>query len=190
MRNSLTPKQLVSAASILAVLALAWIFLAPTAIGGSATYVVTDGISMQPRSHAGDLAIVRHEDSYHVGEIVAYRSRMLHTIVLHRIVGISGGHYRFKGDNNNFVDSEHPMRSQLVGALWLHVPGIGSRLGLLRRPGSVGLAVLFGLLLFASSLFTQHRRRRRRQRGGPGFRLPQLPTRAPSARSEEHTSEL
>src|SRR5207237_1875298 len=108
MRNSLTPKKLVAAVSVLAVLAVAWTFAAPTAIGGSATYVVTDGVSMQPRFHAGDLAIVRHESSYHVGEIVAYRSRMLHTIVLHRIVGMSGGHYRFKGDNNGFVDTEHP----------------------------------------------------------------------------------
>jgi signal peptidase I len=184
MRTSLTPKQIVSAVSTLAVLALAWAFLAPTAVGGSATYVVTDGVSMQPRFHAGDLAIVRRESSYHVGEIVAYHSRMLHTIVLHRIVGISNGHYRFKGDNNGFVDSEHPVQSQLVGQLWLHVPKIGAHLGPLRRPGSVVLAALFGLLLFISNLFTQRRRRRRRARGSPGFmlpRLPHLPKHVPSA---------
>ena len=77
MRNSLTPKKLIAAVTLLAVVAVAWTSAAPTAIGGSATYVVTDGISMQPRFHAGDLAIVRHESSYHVGEIVAYHSRML-----------------------------------------------------------------------------------------------------------------
>lgn len=47
MRNSLTPKQLVSAVSILAALALAWTSVARAAIGGSATYVVTDGISVR-----------------------------------------------------------------------------------------------------------------------------------------------
>ena len=33
----------------------------------------------------------------------------------------------FKGDNNGYVDVEHPTRSQLVGALWLHIPGLGAR---------------------------------------------------------------
>ncbi len=183
MRISLTPKQMVSGALTLGTLATAWILLAPTALGGEATYVVTDGVSMQPRFHAGDLAIVHAENGYHLGEIVAYRSRLLHTIVLHRIIGIEDGRYTFKGDNNSFVDLEHPTRSQLVGALWLHVPGLGSRLGPLRRPGSVALAVIFGLFLFASSLFTKKELRRRRRRAGraPTFRLPSLPSRAPSA---------
>ena len=60
----------------------------------------------------------------------------------------------------------------------MHVPGIGSRAGLLRRPGSVALAALFGLMLFVSTLFTTHRRQRDRPRGSRGARLP---TRAPSA---------
>ena len=181
MRISLTPKQMVSGASTLGTLATAWVLLAPTALGGEATYVVTDGISMQPRFHAGDLAIVRAESGYHVGEIVAYRSRLLHTIILHRIIGTEGDRYIFKGDNNDFVDLEHPTRSQLVGRLWLHVPGLGSHLGPLRRPGSVALAVMFGLLLFLSSLFTKKQLRRKRLRAAraPTFRL-RLPTRAPS----------
>jgi signal peptidase I len=159
MRNH-TVHRIVSGALALAVLSLGYWFFAPTAIGGSATYVVTDGISMQPRFHAGDLAIVRGQSSYHVGQIVGYRSRLLHTIVLHRIIGTDRGRYIFKGDNNNFVDLEHPARSQLVGKLWLHVPGLGGDLGPLRRPGSIVLAATFGLLLFLSNLFTTRRRRR------------------------------
>jgi signal peptidase I len=181
MRISLTPKQMVSGALTLGTLATAWVLLAPIALGGEATYVVTDGISMQPRFHAGDLAIVHAESGYHVGEIVAYRSRLLHTIILHRIIGMEGDRYIFKGDNNDFVDLEHPTRSQLVGRLWLHVPGLGSHLGPLRRRGSVALAVMFGLLLFLSSLFTKKQLRRKRLRAAraPTFRL-RLPTRAPS----------
>ena len=91
---------------------------------------------MEPHFHSGDLALVRSQSSYHVGEIVAYHSNAFHTIVLHRIVGRAGDRYVFKGDNNNFVDFEHPARSQLIGALWLHVPGVGARLESLRSPGS------------------------------------------------------
>jgi signal peptidase I len=115
-----------------------WFFLAPAGVGGSATYIVTEGVSMEPRFHAGDLALVRSQGSYRVGEIVAYRSRAFHTIVLHRIIARAGALYVFKGDNNNFVDFEHPGRSQLVGALWLHVPAIGSQLRSIRSPGLIG----------------------------------------------------
>ena len=108
MRISLTPKQMVSGALTLGTLATAWILLAPTALGGEATYVVTDGVSMQPRFHAGDLAIVHAENGYHVGEIVAYRSQLLHTIILHRIIGITDGRYTFMGDLNPYPGFRQP----------------------------------------------------------------------------------
>jgi signal peptidase I len=120
----------------------AWIFLMPVPFG-RASYVVTSGISMQPLFHAGDLAVVRAADDYQVGDVVAYRSRYLHTIVLHRIVAREGDRYLFKGDNNDFVDPEQPMRSQLVGTLWLRVPHAGTILRTLPIAGLLaGLAVL------------------------------------------------
>src|SRR5580698_3453944 len=108
-------RKLLSPALALVVLGTVWFYLAPTQFGGSATYVVTHGTSMEPRFHTGDLAIVRSQSSYHVGEIVAYHSHKLHTIVLHRIIGREGDKYIFKGDNNNFIDPERPVESQLIG---------------------------------------------------------------------------
>ena len=163
MRNPLTAQQLTALGRVLALglLAFAWIQLAPQQLGGRADYVVTDGVSMEPHFHTGDLAIVRREGSYHVGEIVAYRSRMLHTTVLHRIVRIQDGHYWFKGDNNSFIDPEHPAKSQLVGALWVHAPGLGQRLNGLRSPLLTGLLVALAAVLFGGGAFQQGRRRRR-----------------------------
>ncbi|MGO9489145.1 MAG: S24 family peptidase, partial [Solirubrobacteraceae bacterium] len=89
MRTART-RNLVSGAIALIVLGCLWFFFAPPLIGGSTDYVVTDGISMEPRFHSGDLAIVRSQPSYRVGEIVAYHSKVLHTVVLHRIVGRAG----------------------------------------------------------------------------------------------------
>jgi signal peptidase I len=145
-------------------LACLWFYFAPVGLGGSTTYVDTDGISMEPRFHSGDLVLVRRQSSYRVGEIVAYNSTVFHTIVLHRIVARDGAGYVFKGDNNNFVDFEHPARSQLIGALWLHIPGAGARLASLRSPGLIGALVAVGVLLFAGAAFTRRRRRRGRQR--------------------------
>jgi signal peptidase I len=152
----------------LVIVACLWFYLAPSALGGSTDYVVTDGISMEPRFHAGDLVLVRNQSSYHVGEIVAYRSRVFHTIVLHRIIARDGSRYVFKGDNNNFVDFEHPTRSQLIGAMWLHIPGAGARLESVSSPALIGLLVAVATLLFAGAAFTRRRRLRRRQRRGAG----------------------
>ena len=166
-------RRLVSSALGLIVLGCLWFYLAPVGLGGSTTYVVTNGISMEPRFHTGDLALVRSQSSYRVGEIVAYHNEMLGTIVLHRIVGREGARYLFKGDNNNFVDFEHPTASQLIGALWLHIPGAGARLHSIRSPALVGILVAIGTLLFAGAAFTEHkRRRRRRRRAGEGSQHP------------------
>jgi signal peptidase I len=162
-----------------ATLVCLWYFLAPTALGGSTSYVSTDGISMEPRFHTGDLAIVRSQSSYHVGEIVAYHSKMLGTVVLHRIVGMDGAKYIFKGDNNNFYDFEHPTRSQLIGALWIHLPGMGRRLKELYSPTIIGLLVLFAALCFMGTAFTRRKRRERKRGGaqsapaGNALRLPE-----------------
>ncbi len=173
-------RTVLSTALALVILGTAWLYLAPTQLGGSATYVVTHGISMEPRFHTGDLAIVRSQSSYHVGEIVAYHSQQLHTIVLHRIIGHEGDRYIFKGDNNDFVDPEHPLAGQLMGALWIHIPGAGVRLQSIRSPAVMGGLIFVGMLLLTGGAFTQHRRRRHRQQRAGGSIIgssPQLPQR-------------
>ena len=174
-------RRLVSGGLGLIAVACLWFYFAPVGLGGSTTYVVTDGISMEPRFHAGDLVLVRSQSNYRVGEIVAYHSTVFHTIVLHRIIRRAGARYVFKGDNNNFVDFEHPAASQLIGALWLHIPGAGARLDSLRSPALIGALVAVGTLLFAGAAFTQRRRRRRRQRRAAEN------TRRPSRRPPPHS---
>jgi len=166
MRPTRNTSRAASAAVALAAIACAWFFFAPSALGGSTTYVVTDGVSMQPRFHSGDLVLVRPESDYRVGQIVAYHNRQLGTIVLHRIVGRAGSRYVFKGDNNNFMDFEHPARGQLIGALWMHVPGMGTDLASVRSPALIGGLFAIGTLLLGGAAFARRRRRRGRERRG------------------------
>jgi signal peptidase I len=172
-----TRKLLASGLGVIA-LACLWYCFAPVALGGSTTYVVTDGISMQPRFHAGDLVLVRGQSDYRVGQIVAYNSDVFHTVVLHRIIARDGSRYVFKGDNNNFVDFEHPAQSQLIGALWMHIPGAGARLKSVRSPALIALLFTAATLLLAGGVFVRRRRRRGRQRraeGGAQSSTPRLP---------------
>jgi signal peptidase I len=157
-------KKLLATTLGIIVLGCMWFYLAPAPLGGSTTYVVTHGVSMEPHFHTGDLAIVRSQSSYHVGEVVAYHNKELHTIVLHRIIGRAGNRYIFKGDNNDFIDFEHPAASQLIGALWFHIPGAGATLQSIRSPALVGILVGAALLLLMGGVFVRRRRLRRRQR--------------------------
>lgn len=101
---------------------LSLVLLWPAGLGGKVSYITTHGSSMEPFLHQGDLAVVRPAGDYRVGDVVAYRSAVLDTIVLHRIVAVDGGAFVFKGDNNNWLDGERPTSSQLIGRLWLRVP--------------------------------------------------------------------
>jgi signal peptidase I len=157
-------KKLLATTLGIIVLGSLWFYLAPAPLGGSTTYVVTRGVSMEPQFHTGDLAVVRSRSTYHVGEVVAYHNKELHTIVLHRIIGRDGNRYIFKGDNNDFIDFEHPAASQLIGGLWFHVAGAGATLQSIRSPALVGILMGGGLLLLMGGAFVRRRRLRRRQR--------------------------
>ena len=133
MRSRRTRSLLVSA-FVLALAGVGWFFLAPTQIGGSTRYVITHGISMEPLIHTGISCLVRPASDYHVGEVVAYHSTLLNTVVLHRIVAIHHGHYTFKGDNNSFLDPTHPTRALLLGRMWLHIPQGGAVLDWVHKP--------------------------------------------------------
>jgi hypothetical protein len=98
---------------------------------------------MEPELHQGDLVfLVRGE--YAPGDIVAYRSASMNSVVLHRIVRMEGDRYVMKGDNNDWLDSERPDPSRLIGRRAFSVPGGGRALSAARSP--LGLA-LTGLAL-------------------------------------------
>jgi signal peptidase I len=141
-----------------------WFVLAPRQVGGAVDYAVIHGVSMEPKLHAGDLALIRSQPAYSVGQVVGYQSRLLHELVLHRIIGEKNGRYLFKGDNNNFVDSYYPTRNELVGRLWFRIPYAGGSVAWLRVPRHAAfLGALIALLVAAGGGTVRARRGMRRQ---------------------------
>jgi signal peptidase I len=133
----------------LLIVAAGWLFLGPTQLGGSTSYAVIVGTSMEPMLHRGDLAVVREESTYRPGDVVLYQARELGSNVLHRIVRVQDGRFVLKGDNNDFLDSEQPTEAEIVGKLWLSAPQVGGATEWLHTPSHaallVGLATLLAL---------------------------------------------
>jgi signal peptidase I len=165
-----------------AALAAAWLAFWPIGLGGSTGYAVIIGTSMEPMLHRGDVAVVRQSSQYHVGEAVAYHSRTLGRIVLHRIIRVHDGRYVFKGDANDFVDPGPAQRSDLIGRYWFKVGGAGPVIVWVQRPWHAALiAGILGIFLFGSGsgVAVRSRRRRRRRHGAPT--PAQAPLRKPIA---------
>jgi signal peptidase I len=143
-----------------------WYQLAPAKLGGSHEYAVVDGVSMNPKLHAGDLVLLHPAATYGVGDVVGYHNLQLGRLVLHRIVGQTGDRYVLKGDNNSFLDSYHPTQDQLVGRLWIHVPKVGGFFTWLHAPHHAAITVaIVAFLLLASggAGVARHRRRHGRR---------------------------
>jgi signal peptidase I len=137
----------IAAAALCAVAAsVLWLALAPPQVGGATSFAVVDGSSMLPSLQRNDLVLIRKASTYRVGDVVAYRSDLIHRVVLHRIVAIHGGRYTFKGDNNSFLDPEQPTSGAFVGKKWTVLPGAGRVVNALHSPlvaaGFAGILVL------------------------------------------------
>jgi len=148
-------------------LVLGWLlWLRPHFLGGPAAYVIVSGRSMEPLLHTGDLVITQHQTSYDVGDVVAYRVNQ--QLVIHRIVGgsaIEG--FQTRGDNKQSTDPWTPTARDVVGRLWIHLPGAGKILGKLRQP------MVFAALATGTAIvtFPPQSRKRRRNRTRVGSHL-------------------
>ncbi|MBM3181823.1 MAG: signal peptidase I [Chloroflexi bacterium] len=129
------------------------IAFAPAQIGGQASYVMVNGISMEPNYHTGDLVIVRKAQTYQVGDVVTYRDAEMGGYVIHRIIGIEQGQVILKGDNNSWIDANQPTHDEIVGKEWFYAPKAGSAMQWLRKPINLSLTVvLLGGVLMSSMI--------------------------------------
>ena len=130
-----------------------WIAFAPAKIGGQASYVIVNGISMEPGYHTGDLVIVRQAQTYQVGDVVTYRDAEMGAYVIHRIISIKQGQIVLKGDNNTWIDAYQPTHDEIIGKQWLFAPKFGRLMQWFRKPFNLSITiVLLGGILMTSTI--------------------------------------
>jgi signal peptidase I len=129
-----------------------WIAFAPVQAGGQAAYIVVIGKSMEPNFHLGDMLIVKQKSHYVIGDVVAYKNMQMNSNVFHRIIGQEGTRYILKGDNNAWVDTYKPLPEEVIGKLWIYLPGAGNIIQRIRTPINMAIiiGVVAGFFLFSS----------------------------------------
>jgi len=156
------PRALVSFLSI--ALFVGWFqMMRPAFLGGPVPYAMVRGVSMEPTLHEGDLALVRARDRYAAGDIAAFLVPRgepgAGAIVIHRIVGGSADEgFITQGDNKNAPDPWRPTDRDILGEMWLRIPGAGRMLASLRGP--MPLATLAAVLAFLMVWLPTERRGR------------------------------
>ncbi len=156
---------LVAGGASVALLILFW----PASLGGDVSYVVVRGVSMEPTLQPGELAVMRTQDGYTPGDVVAYRVPEgefgAGAVIIHRIVGGNAEDgFVVQGDNKEGPDRWLPKPENIVGKMWFNVPGGGDWFAKLREPlgrgavvGGLGMFLLLGHNLSGDEV--GHRRR-------------------------------
>lgn len=155
-------------------LLLGWfLFLRPAFIvGGSGGYVIVSGHSMEPTMYTGDLAVLHRQNSYSIGDVIAFHSGQ--GTVIHRIIGGDADFgYEMQGDNNAHADPWHPRPAAVIGRRLFHLPRVGGWMKQAREGTTFN--VLMGLAL-ASAVVPSAIAVRRRRKGGRLVNVPN-PTR-------------
>lgn len=131
------------------VCAAAYFFLAPPLVGGSTSYVIVDGTSMEPTYYDGDLIIARERDNYEVDDVITYTPQIgQHFPVIHRIVEFTDEGIITIGDNRDEVDGWKVQDEDIIGASVLRIPMSGTVLEWLRNPFVIIALGTFFIVLY------------------------------------------
>jgi signal peptidase I len=154
-------RRLLNWGTFVLVLGVVWVVAGPTLLGGPASYVIVDGVSMEPTYHDGDLVIAREQASYDVGDIIVYDAPIDSQFnVIHRIIETTEGGFITQGDNRNEPDGWIAPHDTIYGSSWLLIPQGGRWVLLLRQPAVIA-GLILGLVTFE---FLKHAEKKQRRR--------------------------
>lgn len=134
-----SPRAIASAVVTFGLIASWAVFLRPQFFGGSTSYVLVSGESMEPTLSHGDFVIARKQDTYEKGDVVVYSIPEGETgaggLVIHRITGGSAADgYILQGDNRTTPDLWRPSPGDIAGTPLFTIPKAGKVIPYLRSP--------------------------------------------------------
>jgi signal peptidase I len=141
-------RSVASWALFLLVVAATYAVAAPASLGGRASYVIVDGVSMEPTYQHGDLVIAQKQDTYGVDDNIVYKAPIDRQFnVIHRIIATTNDGFVTQGDNRDEPDGWIISHEAIHGAAKFHIPKGGALIVFMRQPAVVA-GLLAGLLAF------------------------------------------
>lgn len=122
--------------------------------------VVLSG-SMEPNLHVNDMVLVVHQDSYAVGDIVVYQEGR--SLVIHRVVSVSGDTLTTKGDANDIPDTPVAL-SAVKGKAITQIPLFGGMLRFLKTPVGFLLMGVLAVILFEVPYYRERKKAAKSQK--------------------------
>jgi signal peptidase len=156
----------VLAFGLMAVAVIAWtLLLRPESLGGSVSYDLVSGTSMEPTLHESDLVLARKQSTYQAGDIVTFRVEGGN--VIHRIVGGSAEEgFIMQGDNNDAADPWQAKPDDILGKMWIRIPSGGRAIEVLRTPLVLAaIAAAMGVYMILG--IERREKGRRKEQGEP-----------------------
>lgn len=167
-------RRIASLAITVAFVAVWFVGLRPSALGGWVSYVVIRGDSMLPTYQTGDLVVLTPQPVYRPGDAIGYRVPAgqlgAGLLVVHRIVDVAGDRFVVRGDNNPAPDPWQPTAPDIAGSVLVAVPGVGRALAWLRQPAVIAAAAA-AIIVWIMAL-RPGSPTRRRTNGEEGIRRP------------------
>ncbi len=118
----------------------------------TSNYVHYTGLSMYPTFHDPEFLLIDRPpfENFRLGDIVIFKSPLIETLVIHRIIRKLGSTFVTKGDNNNYIDA-YPVPYEAIHG---RAVGILTRKGI--RPVRNGFAGLIEARLHRVRAFVKH----------------------------------
>jgi signal peptidase len=157
MRSLRTARWLKVAACV-TLLVLWAMFLRPTWLGGTATYILVRGDSMEPTHTNGDFLFITAQPAYGPGDVVAFRVPEgeigAGKLVVHRIIDTGDQGFLLQGDNNPAADPWRPSQVDIAGRVMLALPAVGRVIAIALSPAvaaSIATALMVMVVLARGS---------------------------------------
>jgi len=148
---------------VIALIPLA-VYFWPSALGGTAGFLIVQGNSMLPTILPGSLVVIKQAESYYIDDIVAYEegADFRNKVVVHRILDITEDGFLIKGDNNPKKDLGFPTQDQILGKVVFSTPYVGDAIGLLRNP--IVLIITAGIIAVIQNQNKNRKKKKERLR--------------------------
>jgi len=123
------------------------VYFWPVQLYGDTTYIMLVGNSMKGTIDSGTFVVIKPEQEYFLGDIIAFENEQNRKVV-HRIIEITDKGFITKGDNNQRIDPGVQTLDNTIGRSVLVAPFVGFTSMFIQTPLGMSIFGVWALAMF------------------------------------------